>query len=172
MSWESARRAPGAHGERAAATAQDLGKALAQLRMLCGRPIPVPPRFTSAGKATPPRSALGTWGTHRSSLPSPHWGLGRGPTQRAPLGSEAARVALHRGNRPGTEHAGEQNRRPTLAGGDRARGSPWKLPACPWPAPRVGTCLSGKSRKGKMLWLTHFMLKITSLSGMGCVSFL
>lgn len=56
--------------------------------------------------------------------------------------------------------------------GGRACASPWKLPAHPWPAARVVTSLSGKSGKGKMLWLNHFILKITSLLGTGHVSFL
>lgn len=56
--------------------------------------------------------------------------------------------------------------------GGRTCGSLRKLLAHPWPATRVATCLSGKSGKGKMLWLNHFILKITSLLGTGRVSFL
>lgn len=99
-------RSPPVHvvGEREKSTGSERqreprirGKALAQLRMLRGHPVPFPPRFTSADKAKPPQSTVGAWGTHCSPLPSLCQGFSRGPRQRAPLGSEAPRV----GSAPG-----------------------------------------------------------------------
>ena len=91
-------RSIGGKQRREAATGRDSGRALAQPRMLWGHPVA--PRFTSGGKAMPPRST----GSAGVSAGVQHDGLRWGGRRRG--------WALHRGNRPSTQRAGEQSCRP------------------------------------------------------------